>query len=111
MNPLSAEQGNAETAMRNGFSLCFEDRDGVAGLNRYYAANRGLYNGGKRVEAYMRLRPEDIEPLVSPNRLGRDFRAMYRLKIGGETAIMRLEEVCGYDPSAVGSTKCVFVKE
>lgn len=110
-NPLSTFGGDPATLMANGLSLCFEDRDGVAGLHRYYDGNISLLNEGKRVEAYVLLHPEDVEPLISPDARGMDFRALYKLTIAGESALFRLEQVCDYNPGAGESTKCVFVKE
>lgn len=92
------------------FSLCFEDRDGCVGLHTYYDKTIDLYNNSRRVTLYLRLRPEDIEPFSSPNGLQRDFRALFKLKIGGEILWCRLEEICDYNPFANTSTKCIFLK-
>lgn len=94
----------------NGISLCFEDRDTVAGLHRYYDNNIELYNNSKRVGVYLYLGPQDVEPLIFPNAEMRDFRALYRLKVNGEYAMFRLEQVCDYNPASGGSTKCIFIK-
>ncbi|MDL2319904.1 hypothetical protein LJC45_02090 [Alistipes sp. OttesenSCG-928-B03] len=118
-NPYSGEESNPEstfaddpqTLIRNGLSLCFEDRDGVAGIHRFYDSSVGLWNNGKRIEARVAMRPEEIEAIASPNRLGRDFRALYRLEIDGESALCRLEEVTDYNPAGREATGCVFVKE
>lgn len=92
------------------FSLCFEDRDNCSGLHAYYDKTIDLYNNSRRVTLYLRLRPEDIEPFSSPNGLQRDFRALFKLKIGGEILWCRLEEICDYNPFANTSTKCTFLK-
>ena len=92
------------------FSLCFEDRDNCEGLHSYYDKTIELYNKSRRVTLYLRLRPEDIEPFTSPNGLCRDFRALFKLKIAGETLWCRLEEICDYNPAANSSTKCIFLK-
>lgn len=109
INP-SANSGNAESDLVNGFSLCFEDRDSVTGLHRFYDKTFETYVKGKKVEAYVRVGPEEIEPLIYPNSLGQDFRALYRLVINGENALYRLEQVCDYDPGQ-SSVKCIFIKE
>lgn len=93
----------------SGFTLCFEDRDGVPGLHRYYDAEIGELNRSRRLTAWIRLDGPDIEPFAQYDTLKHDFRARFRLRIAGERSLWRLEEVCGYDPSAP-STKCVFVK-
>jgi len=92
------------------FTLCFEDRDGATGLHGGYDRSIEQYNSGRRITLYLRLNPEDIEPLISPNGLRRDFRALFKLAIEGETVMCRLEEISDYNPSA-GSTRCVFLKE
>jgi hypothetical protein len=97
--------------IRRSITLCFEDRDGLHGLHRYYDSTIAACALGKRIEAYVRLYPEDVEAIMYPNRLKRDFRALFRLRIGGECALWRLEEICDYDPAKGESTKCVFVKE
>ena len=92
-----------------GYTLCYEDRDGVEGLHRWWDGLVAAYASGLRLEAWVRLRPDDIEALIRPNRLMRDFRARFRLRIDGEWSDWRLEEVCDYNPAAV-STRCVFMK-
>lgn len=92
------------------FTLCFENRDGISGLNTYYSSIISQYNEGKYITLYINLSPEDIEPLIIPNSLMHDFRALFKLKINGENILARLEEVCDYNPTATNSTKCVFIK-
>ena len=92
-----------------GYTLCYEDRDGVEGLHRWWDGLVAAYASGLRLEAWVRLRPDDIEALIRPNRPMRDFRARFRLRIDGEWSDWRLEEVCDYNPAAV-STRCVFMK-
>ena len=111
VNPQSTFGESVEALWRNGLSLCFEDRDGVAGLHRFWDGNITALNEGKRVELSLVLHPEEVEAMLSPNALGRDFRALYRLVIDGESALFRLEEVCDYNPAGGGSTRCVFIKE
>lgn len=105
-----ADTEGTQADMTNGFSLCFGDRDAVEGLHRFYDRTFETYDGGKKVEAYIRIGPEEIESLANPDSLGRDFRALYRLVINGENALYRLQQVCDYDP-AQPSVKCVFIKE
>ena len=108
VNPDSSFSGDSETLRKNGFTLCFEDRDGVAGLHPFREDAIACCNRSRRLTVYLRLFPEDIEALSVPNRLRRDFRALYRLRIDGEWGEYRLEEVCDYNPAAQ-STKCVFI--
>lgn len=105
--PLSEE--TVADAVDQSFTLCFEDRDGITGLHRYWDSNLRAYNEGVRLTVYMRLDGADIEQIVNPNQLKRDFRALFRLKVNGEWSDWRLEEVCDYNPRA-SSTKCIFIK-
>lgn len=90
-------------------TLCFEDRDGAEGLHRYYDRQLAACRNGRRITLYLNLNPEDIEPLASPDSLCRDFRALYRLTIEGETVLCRLEEICDYNPLRQ-PTRCIFIK-
>ena len=89
-------------------SLHFE---GANGLKSYYAKTIESYNYGKRITAQVKLSPADVENLMLPNDLRRDFRALYRLSIGGEDVYCRLEEINDYDPASAEPTECVFLKE
>ncbi|MFI3331303.1 MAG: hypothetical protein R3Y38_05815 [Rikenellaceae bacterium] len=99
------------SGLHNIGSLCFDDRDNQVGLHEYYDGAVEIYNNSKRVELYLKLSPKDVEPLVVMNSLERDFRALYRLEIGGESALFYLEEICDYNPASSGSTKCIFIKK
>jgi hypothetical protein len=96
-------------APESGFTLCFEDRDGVEGLHTSYDHDIRLWNNSKRVVMWLNLSPADIETLSFPSGHGADFRRLYRLDLDGEVGLYHLEEVCDYSPSAL-STKCIFIK-
>ena len=66
------------------------------GLHRWWDGLVAVYAGGVRLEAWVRLWPDDIEALIRPNYLMRDFRARFRLYVDGEWSNWRLEEVCDY---------------
>lgn len=104
---VSALEVKEETG--RGFTLCYEDRDGLPGLHRWWDGLVDTCSHGVRLEVWLHLYPEDIEVLIRPNYLRQDFRARFRLHIDGEWNDWRLEEVCDYDPSAP-STKCIFTK-
>ncbi|MCC8036013.1 MAG: hypothetical protein LIO77_08820, partial [Rikenellaceae bacterium] len=93
------------------FTLCFEERDGVEGLGKYRTGDMAQLESGKRIEVYMDLRPGDIEPFIRPDSARKDFRGLYRLEIGGEAVLCRLEEISGYRPAGGSSVKCVFLLE
>ncbi len=100
----------AEEEGREAVSLLFEDRDGAEGLHRFYDFDFRRCDRGRRVTVWLRLEPQDVEALLVPDRLMRDFRALFRLGIGGESGLFRLESVDGYVPGG-GPTRCVFVRE
>ena len=91
-------------------SLLFEDRDGVVGLHRFRDIDFKRCDLGRKVTVWLFLEPRDVEALLVPNRLKRDFRALFRLGIGGEDGLFRLESVEKYRPGD-GSTRCVFFRE
>lgn len=100
---------NTEKESALGWSLCYEERGGATGLHKWWDGLVDTYNNGRRLEVWMKLGPEDIEVLLRPNNLMRDFRAVFRLFIEGEWSDWRLEEIDGYNPT-IPSTKCIFIK-
>lgn len=91
------------------FTLCYENRDGIEGLHKYWDFDFENSNSSRRIILYINLEPEEIEPLIFPNSLKRDFRAVFLLDINGEKCRCRLQEICGFNPLSQ-STKCVFIK-
>ena len=89
-------------------SLLFEDRDGVEGLNKWWSDTLDTLNHSRRLTAKVFFAPEDIERLVFPYWLGRDFGSLYMLEVEGEKVLCRLEKICNYNPNEQ-STKAVFV--
>lgn len=95
----------------HGISLAFEDHGQLQGLNQYWESSVEFLKRGRRLTLWVDLQPPDIEPLIHPDYLGNGFRALFRLSIGGESILCRLEEVVDYNPGSPQSTKCVFIKE
>ncbi|MCD8072296.1 MAG: hypothetical protein LUE10_03820 [Alistipes sp.] len=93
------------------FTLCFEERDGLQGLGKYRQGDVARLRSGKRIEVYMDLTPADIKPFIRPDSARKDFRGLYRLEVGGEEVLCRLEEIAGYDPRGGSTVKCVFILE
>ncbi len=91
-------------------SLCFEDRDGKKGLNRFYGRSVDAIEHGKRMTVYLNLDAADMEALARPSQGSNDFRSHYRLDIEGEPGYYVLEEVCDFCPSQSRPTKCKFIK-
>ncbi len=89
-------------------SLCFEDRDGMSGLNRYYANEVELWQRGRVVTLYLKITPADFWALRTMVEGAPNGVSTFALRLGGEVARCRLKSVEGYDPSEQ-STKCRFV--
>lgn len=109
-NPESIEN-SGDDAFEHGFSLCFEDRDGVAGLHYYHDHKIDRYNNSKMITQYLFLEPSDIESIMMPNSSKRDWRSLYKIRVCEEDILCRLCSIEKYDPSSKGSTKCTFIKE
>lgn len=90
--------------------LCFEDRDGVQGLHKYYDNSVENYNRSKRITAYLHLKSKDVETFARQNRLQKDLRATFVLEIDREKVYCRLESINDFKGDG-RSTKCVFIKK
>lgn len=110
VNPASVES-TGDDAFDSGFSLCFEDRDKVAGLHMYHDHRVDVYNKSKKITQYIFLEPHEIEQIVLPNSQKKDWRALYKIKVMGEEVLCRLLSIENYNPTKRTSTKCVFIKE
>ena len=106
--PLAAFffEGDGQT---EGFSLCFEPRDGIAGLSRYFEQHAERVTRRQRLTATLRLSPAEIESLLSAESEGATIRDTFRLKLFNETSLYRLESIRGYNP-ATQSAECTFIR-
>ncbi len=100
--PLAAFHlaGAAET-------LCFEDRDGAAGLHRRY--DRQFYGEERlgRIELTLRCTPHESENLLTPDTGAWDLGARFRLGTPfGETCGI-LRRIAPFDPDE-GRLRCTF---
>lgn len=68
-----------------GFTLCFEDRDGVRGLHRYYDLQTGRESAGRRITLSLRLAPHEFESLFTPGTGAPDLRSAFLLDTGEGT--------------------------
>lgn len=94
----SAEQGE---------TLCFEDRDGVEGLHRYYDNELKEISTRQMLTTEIYLPPEQYAALLDPNSEGANIRSRFRLNIGGVSALFRLDAIESYD-SAKYLARCRF---
>jgi hypothetical protein len=101
--PLSAFHLDGEC------SLCFEDRDDQTGLHSYYDARYKRMNEARRVTLWLDLSATDLLPIIETDADGMDLRAAYRLTIGGEQGLYRLEAVEEFLPEK-NQARCRFVQ-
>lgn len=95
-------------------NLGFDDIDWMPteyGLNQYYRDNISAYNVGRRITMHLKLTSQDVEAFQFPNRLMRDFRAVFLLNIDGEDVPCLLESIEDYNPASGASTKCIFISD
>ncbi len=89
-------------------SLCFEDRGGVTGLNRYYQGQLGIEERGRVVSLWMKLSAFDVASLFVESGVAPNIRSLFGLNIGGDYARCILKEIVEYNPLEE-SVKCRFI--
>lgn len=109
--PLAAfhHAGTAGGDAAGPFTLCFEDRDGVAGLHGRYDPQwlaEGLRQG---VKATVAVDPDELAALLDFEGEGPNIRSLFRLYVGGQAALYRLRAVESYD-TARRTARCVFFR-
>ena len=80
-----------------GETLCFEDRDGIEGLHRYYDNELRECVTRQQLTTSIYLPPEQYASLLDPNGDGANLRSRFRLNIQGSSALFRLDAIEGYD--------------
>ncbi len=90
------------------FTLCFEDRDGVQGLHRYYDKQWSEEALRRRLALTLRLPAHLLQQMCDYDE-GGSARDTYRLNIGGQGANYRLSRVVSYD-TTTGCAQCEFVR-
>ncbi len=78
-------------------TLCFEDRDGCSGLHRYYdrELNENATRGTLTCQIY--ICPSEYMALFDPEHEGATLRSRFRLSVGGNTSLFRLDSIEEYD--------------
>ena len=106
--PLSAFFFEGD-GLTNGFSLCFEPRDGIAGLSRYFEPSAERVTKRQRLTATLSLTPTEIASLLSTEAEGATIRDTFRLKLFNETSLYRLESIKSYNPDSQNA-ECTFIR-
>ena len=91
------------------FSLCFEDRDGVAGLKQYFEPQARRIAQSHRLCATVILSPADVENLFSLATNAPSVRDLFAIEVLGQQALYRLESLKSYDPNT-GKAVCTFIE-
>lgn len=92
-----------------GFSLCFEDRDGVTGLHRFYDRQVAQAQTRQHVTLSLQIEPHEFEALFQPGSENPHIGSVFRLDTGGETILATLRRIEKYDPEKP-STRCTFTR-
>lgn len=90
-----------------GESLCFEDRDGCRGLHRYYDNDLEEQHSRQYVTLNLSLSAARYVALLDPDASCGNIRSRFRLRVGGNSSLFRLEEIVSYD-AAKGLARCRF---
>lgn len=84
-------------SIEEGETLCFEDRDGIIGLHRYYDNELKEQLLLQRLTTDIYLTPEQYVTLLDPNTEGANIRSRFRLNVEGSSALFRLDAIESYD--------------
>ncbi len=95
-------------APESGFTLCFEDRDGVAGLNRHYLSYADLLRRSQYISLSLQLSALDYANLFAPNSQSASIRDKFYFEIYGESFKTILHSIESYDLSS-GVARCLFL--
>ncbi|MDE5962650.1 MAG: hypothetical protein K2G58_01225 [Alistipes sp.] len=104
--PLAAFHftGDETTA---GFTLCFEDRDGIEGLNRFYRQQATREGSLERITLTLRVAPDEYEALFAPNTGAAEIRSVFRIDTGQGIVRTTLARIESYDPET-HAIRCTF---
>lgn len=90
-----------------GESLCFEDRDGCRGLHRYYDNDLSEQRSRQYVALNLSLSASRYVALFDPDASGGNIRSRFRLRVGDNSSLFRLDEIVSYD-AVKGLARCRF---
>ncbi len=94
-------------ALESGTTLCFEDRDGCTGLHHYYDNQISEEHNRQRITLDIALSPTEYIALFDPDSHSATIRSRFRLGIGGNSSLFRLDEILSYDAER-GVARCRF---
>lgn len=91
------------------FTLCFEDRDGAAGLHRYYDSQWQGDERRRTLEVDLHLQPHELVALADYGGDEAAGRGRYLMSVTGQRAEYHLKAVVRYD-AARGVARCRMVR-
>ncbi len=91
-----------------GFTLCFEDRDGVSGLNRFYLDEVSQYSRCQLLSLALNLSACDYSNLFAPSEGSASLRSRFYFDLQGESFRAILHSIDSYDPMS-GVARCSFL--
>ncbi len=94
-------------AAQEGFTLCFEDRDGLGGLHRYYDRTEAVIAARSHVTLTLRMEPHEYAALFTPGTASPDLRSVFRIGTDRGRVCATLRRIDAYDPEAA-SARCTF---
>ena len=95
--------------LNEGFTLCFEDRDGLTGLHRHYDGMLAAEAARQTLVCDIRLEPSEYADLFDLESGGADIRSTFRLRAGDESSLFTLRAVERYDPES-RTARCRFMR-
>ena len=95
--------------MAEGFSLCFEPRDGLTGLGRYFQQRTERIKRRQRLKAVVNISPAEIKAMLSVEGNGPTIRDTYRIKLFNESSLYRIESIKNYNPETE-CAECTFIR-
>ncbi len=90
-----------------GFTLCFEDRDGLQGLNRFYRRQALAEDCSQRITLSLRIAPHEYESLFTPDNGMPDICSVFRIDTGMGEVKATLATIGEYNPDT-GIIRCTF---
>lgn len=91
-------------------NLCFEDRDGLQGLNRYYTAHLTRLSERQWLKLHLHLTTAEIASLFTADDTKPSLRTRFRFNIQGESSLFRLAKVESWNTEN-STICCTFERE
>ncbi len=100
-----------DASLEGNVTLCFEDRDGLVGLNEYYREQIDREESGQYVTLSLKVAPHQIAQLLTPTQGAPSVLSLFRVVIDGESAVCRIESIEEYSlESGVARCKLLIIK-